>query len=98
MSDSEIKKNPAIGKSWEEVEKELFTPEEIAASDFRVELICALIEARKEKGITQKELEEMAGIKQSAIARVERGDSNPKVSTLTRLLTPLGKRLAVVPI
>lgn len=98
MSNSEIKKNPAIGKSWEEVEKELFTPEEIAASDFRVELICALIEARKEKGITQKELEEMTGIKQSAIARVERGDSNPKVSTLTRLLTPLGKRLAVVPI
>lgn len=98
MSNAEIKKNPAIGKSWEEVEKELFTPEEIAASDLRVELICALIEARKEKGITQKELEEMTGIKQSAIARVERGNSNPKISTLTKLLAPLGKRLAVVPI
>ena len=98
MKNSESKKNPAIGRSWEDVQKELFTPEEIAASDFRVDLICALIEARKEKGITQKELEELTGIKQSAIARVESGDSNPKISTLTKLLAPLGKRLAVVPI
>jgi len=98
MKNSESKKNPAIGRSWEDVQKELFTPEEIAASDFRVDLICALIEARKEKGITQKELEELTGINQSAIARVESGDSNPKISTLTKLLAPLGKRLAVVPI
>ena len=98
MKNSESKKNPAIGRSWVDVQKELFTPEEIAASDFRVDLICALIEARKEKGITQKELEELTGVKQSAIARVESGDSNPKISTLTKLLAPLGKRLAVVPI
>ena len=28
-----------IGRSWDEVEKELFTPEEIAASNLRVAVI-----------------------------------------------------------
>ena len=28
--------NPAIGKSWDEVRKEIFTPEEIEQSDERV--------------------------------------------------------------
>ncbi len=90
--------NGAVGQSWEEVERELFTPEEIAASDLRVELICALIEARKEQGITQKQLEELSGVKQPVIARMESGASTPKISTLLRLLAPLGKKLAVVPL
>ena len=41
-------------RTWEEVRKELYTPEEIAASDLRVALIGELIKARKEKGITQQ--------------------------------------------
>ena len=51
-----IKNNPAIGSSWDEVRAELFTPEEIAASDLRVALIGELIKARQEKGISQKSL------------------------------------------
>lgn len=92
-----IENNPAIGQSWDEVEKELYTPEEIAASDLRVDLICALIEARKEQGITQKELEKLSGVRQPVIARMESGASNPQISTIMKILAPLGKRLAVVP-
>ena len=51
-----LKNNPAVGISWEEARKELFTPEEIAASDLRVAIIGELIKARREKGLTQKEL------------------------------------------
>ena len=51
-----IKNTPAIGSSWEEVEEELFTTEEIAASNLRVALIGELIKARQEKGISQKSL------------------------------------------
>lgn len=40
--------NMAIGKSWDEVEDKLFTPEEIAQSNLRVSLIGKLIKARKE--------------------------------------------------
>ena len=43
--------NSAIGRSWDEVQKELFTPEEIVASDLRVALIGADIKARQDQGI-----------------------------------------------
>ena len=36
-------------KEWKEVEKELFTPEEIAISDLRASIICKLVDARNEK-------------------------------------------------
>ena len=35
--------------TWEDVEKEIYTPEEIAISDLHAELVCELIKARKEK-------------------------------------------------
>ena len=38
--------NSAVGRSWEELEKEIYTPEEIAASDLRVALINELIKAK----------------------------------------------------
>ena len=37
--------------TWEEVRKEMFTPEEIAESNLRVALIGELIKARKERGL-----------------------------------------------
>lgn len=37
------------GSSWDELEKQLFTPEEIAESDTRVEIISKMID-EKEKG------------------------------------------------
>ena len=36
-------------REWQEVRKELFTPEEIAESDLRVALIGELIKARQER-------------------------------------------------
>ena len=89
-------RNPAIGNSWEEVRAELFTAEEITESDLRVALIGELIQARNEKGISQRELEQLSGVKQPLIARIEKGDSNPQISTLIRLLIPLGKKLVIV--
>ena len=89
--------NSAIGQSWDEFEKEFYTPEEIAESDLRVALIGELIKARNEQGISQKKLEEMSGVKQPIIARIETGKSIPQISTLIKLLVPLGKTLAIVP-
>lgn len=96
--EEKIKNNPAIGSSWEDAEREWFTPEEIAASDLRVALIVELINARREKGISQKELEELTGVKQPVIARIEKGTSIPNVSTLLKLLVPLGKTLTIAPL
>lgn len=84
--------------TWSDVEKELFTPEEIAENKLKVALIGELVKARKEKGITQRELETLSGVKQPVIARVENGNTTPNLSTILKILQPLGKTLAIVPI
>ena len=83
--------------TWDEARKELYTPEEIMASDLRVAIIMELIKARNEKGISQKELEKLSGVSQPVIARMERGTTNPQIDTLIKVLAPLGKKLAIVP-
>ena len=91
-------KNSAVSDfTWRDVQKELDTAEEIAESDLRVALIGELIKARNEKGISQKRLEELSGVKQPMIARIESGKTLPQVNTLIKLLVPLGKTLAIVP-
>ena len=84
--------------TWDDVEKEMFIPEEIAESDLRVALIGELIKARQEKGISQKQLEELSGVKQPVIARMEKGYTSPQLDTILKLLLPLGKTLAIVPL
>lgn len=90
--------NSAIAGTWEEWEKSHFTPEEIAESNLRVALIGELIKARNERGVTQKQLEEMSGVSQPVIARLERGTTSPNISTVMKFLAPLGKKLAIVPL
>ena len=76
----------------------LLTPEEISESNLRVALVGELIKARNEKGISQKKLEELSGVKQPIIARMEKGRTSPQVSTILKVLAPLGKTLAIVPL
>ena len=76
----------------------LLTPEEISESNLRVALVGELIKARNEKGISQKKLEELSGVKQPIIAGMEKGRTSPQVSTLLKVLAPLGKTLAIVPL
>jgi transcriptional regulator with XRE-family HTH domain len=80
---------------WNDLRKQCFTPEEIAASDLRVALIGELIEAREKRGLSQKKLEEISGVKQPVIARIEKGNVSPQVETLIKLLVPLGKTLYI---
>ena len=83
--------------TWDDAREELYSPEEIMASNLRVAIIVELIKARNEKGISQKELEKLSGVSQPVIARMERGTTNPQIDTLIKVLAPLGKKLAVVP-
>ena len=85
-------------KTWDEVRSDLFTPEEIAESDLRVALMGELIKARKERGITQRELERLSGVKQPIIARIESGTVSPKLDTVMKLLAAMGKKLEIVPL
>lgn len=97
-NESNVKQKSAIGRSWEEFEKDIYTAEEIRESDLRVSLISEFIRARDELGISQKKLGELTGVKQPIIARMEKGYSNPQIETVLKLLAPMGKILAIVPI
>ncbi len=90
--------NNAIGKDALEFTDTLLTPEEISESNLRVALIGELIKARQEKGLSQKKLEELSGVKQPIIARMEKGTTSPQLDTILKVLAPLGKTLAVVPL
>lgn len=75
----------------------LVTPAERDIINFEVALIGKLIEAREQKGLSQKELAELAGVKQPAIARLESMKATPQIDTLFKVLKPLGYTLAIVP-
>ena len=55
----------------------------------------ALLAARAIAGISQSELAARTGINQSDISKIERGVSNPSVSTLKRLASGLGLDLQI---
>ena len=88
----------ALGDDALEFIDSLMSSDEIEKSDLRVQLIDELVRARNEQGISQKKLEELSGVKQPIIARMETGKTSPQVSTLIKILKPLGKTLAVVQI
>ncbi len=98
LEDIHERGNNAIGDNAVDFINSLMTPEERAESDLRVSLIGELIKARKDKGISQKKLEELSGVKQPVIARMENGTTSPQIDTLLKVLIPLGKTLAVVPL
>ncbi|WP_235939522.1 helix-turn-helix domain-containing protein [Occultella kanbiaonis] len=54
------------------------------------ELLYRLVEARKDAGLSQRDVAEMLEIKQSSIAAFERHDNDPKLSTIRRYALAVG--------
>lgn len=86
--------NPIVDE-WNDMRLKLFSQEEIAEIDIKVTLIGEMIKIRKAKGISQRRLEELSGVSQPVIARLESGVSDPQLSTVIKLLTTLGKTLQI---
>lgn len=59
----------------------------------RIALALQIVELRKRQRLTQSALARRAGLKQSAIARIESGHSNATVDTLSRVAGALKKNL-----
>lgn len=90
--------NDALGGDALALMDSLMTAEEIMESNLRVALIGEIIKARQEKGISQRQLGELSGVKQPIIARMEKGTTSPQLETILKILAPLGKTLAIVPL
>lgn len=54
-----------------------------------------IVKLRLAQGLSQKELAERVGTKQSAISRLESGEYNPSVEFLSKVAQALGKELKV---
>lgn len=76
----------------------LFDPERFATEKERstieisskvADIVLALIEERVKKGLTQQQLADKCGMKQSAIARMESIESIPRLDTVIRVGTAL---------
>ena len=57
-----------------------------------------LLRARKRAGLTQRELAVRTGVAQPTVARIERGQVDPIVGTLRRLLNACGEDLETRPV
>ncbi len=63
-----------------------------------MEVAAVVRDARRAAGLTQRNLARRTGIAQPTIARIERGQVDPRVDTLARLLSECGLELAAVPV
>ena len=78
----EFQKDPKNRKAYENLEVEF-------------KIYNALVRARIEKKLTQKQLASKLGIAQSALARFESGRTNPTLSFLQKVASGLGLKLTV---
>lgn len=85
--------------TWKDVKKEItvLDDSDIKEINFSVELVSEIIKRRLELGITQRQLADMTGIKQSAIARLESFRASPKLETIYKILGPLELEIKVIP-
>ena len=77
----------------EEQKKDEKFKKEYDALEPEFAIIRAIIDARKNSGMTQKDLAEKTGITQSDISRLETGSANPSLKTLQRLAEGMGMTL-----
>ncbi len=78
----EMLKNSKIRSAYDALEPEF-------------EVISSLIKRRLEKGLTQRQLAERLGTKQSAIARLESGSYNPSLDFLKKVTHALDAKLHI---
>lgn len=69
---------------------------EFEALEPEYQVISAMIKAREEQNISQRQLSEKTGIAQADISRIESGEGNPTLRTLQRIAEGLGMRLELV--
>jgi len=75
-------KDPEFEAEWKALEPEY-------------QIMRAIIEARKTNHLTQKQLSMATGINQADISKLETGNCNPSLRTLSRLAEGLGMMLRV---
>ena len=86
-----------MATNWKDLRQAFnLTPEEEEIINLEKSLINAIVDAREQSGLTQKQLSELCGVKQPVIARLESAIHSPQVNSIIKILKPLGYTLTVV--
>jgi predicted transcriptional regulator len=84
---------------WDDAKKKILQNEEVGKelknNEAEYRIIEEIIMARQEKNLTQKELAELVGTKQSNISRLESGNYNPTLDFLNKIARAIGKELEI---
>lgn len=74
--------DPKFKKEWDDIQPEM-------------DVIRAMVDARVEQNLTQKELAEKVGMNQADISKLENGTRNPSLKVLKKLANGLGMELKI---
>ena len=74
--------DPKFKKEWDDIQPEM-------------DVIRAMVDARVEQNLTQKELAEKGGMNQADISKLENGTRNPSLKVLKKLANGLGMELKI---
>ena len=85
-------------KKWSDVKDTItaLSDAEKKELELAADLIADIIKRREDMKLTQRDLAERTGLKQSAIARLESLDSIPRIETLYKILNSLDLKLQIV--
>ncbi len=86
-------------KTVDEFTKELLKDPDVKAEYDKLEpeyqLMCAIIEARKENQMNQKQLASKAKTTQAKISLIEAGLANPTIQSMNKIAMAFGKKLKI---
>jgi len=84
---------------WSEAKAELLkNPElvkELEKNEAEYQLIEEIIQARLDQNLTQNDLAQLIGTRQSNISRLENGNANPSLEFLEKIASALGKKIEI---
>ena len=78
-----------------ELVKDTAVAAELAKNEAEYQLVRELISSRMDKNLTQGQLAEMIGTKQTNISRLESGRYNPSIKMLRKIAEAMGKKLEI---
>ena len=87
-------------KTWDDYKHYIQAVDTDAGQDLdeieeQAAIISTMIQQRHALGLSQRELASLCGMPQSSVARIESSQTTPSLTTLLRLLKPLGLKLTI---
>jgi ribosome-binding protein aMBF1 (putative translation factor) len=90
-----MKNSITVNELWKNVENSVDNKENVAISTMISDLISQMVIVRNKKNLTQRQLAEITGIKQSVIEKIEKLQEIPRIDTLAKIYYHLGISLTM---